>query len=215
MADALHEPVEAPSPTRGQFGLRTLLLVLAAVGGWLAWRQAASDVEQIKRELPGLRRATRELVIEDATRFAVVEKPEIWPDEYRWEVYVPEGRMGHVHLALEGLTAKGYPKPTCSLAVQSGINRVEYQKSKTDSGWSFSLRSGDEVEKTTRSKEWVKRTVFTNYVGRMTESHAQSTETPLDLLRVRVRESQLNTDAEEQAYNAVEVEGELIWIDLD
>jgi|GEM_PF-3845237 len=215
MSDTLRKPKETSTATRGQFGLLTLLLALAAVATWVAWYRAANDVEQIKRELPGLRRATRELVIEDTTQFAAVEKPQIWSGEFRWEVYVPEGRTGHLHLALEGLTAEGYPKPTCSVAVTSGINRIEYQKSKTDAGWSFSLRSGDDVEKTIRSNEWARGSSWTNYGSPMTESRTQPTDKPLDLMRNRLREGPLNTDEEEKAYAVAEVEGELVWIELE
>ena len=200
---------------RGQFRLRTLLLAIAAVASWLAWHQATSDVTNIKRELPGLRRATRELIVLDPNQFAVVEKPQIWSGEFRWEVYVPEGRSGQLHLALEGLTAAGYPSPACSLPVQPGVNVVEYEKNRGDDGWSFSLRSGDKAEETARPIDWMKRSVTTGYVQRFTETRSQSTDKPLELQRSRIRDADINTEEEGHAYNAREVQGELIWIELE
>lgn len=206
---------EASSKKRGQFGLRTLLLVVAAIGSWLAWHKAANEIKQIKRELPGLRQAARVLVVKDASQFAAIEKPQIWALERRWEIHVPEGRSGNFHLALEGITADGHPQAACTVRIQPGISLIEYQISKSDAGWVFLLRSGNETDKATRSANWTKQSSFTSYCQPLIETYVQPTDAPLDLIRVRIREGQYNTDEEMRAYEAKQVQGELLWIELE
>ena len=100
------QPSDGARPSRWQFGLRTVFLLMAAIAVWMTYfinrRENALLEQRIKAMVP----LAHELVIDDPGRVAVVKLDEKWYDENRWEIYLPPGAY-RLCLATRGINDSG------------------------------------------------------------------------------------------------------------
>src|SRR5688572_12549348 len=87
------EPGIAPRRRRKllQWNIATLLLLMTAVGVWTSYFRMKSETERMGAELGSLRHLARELVINDPSQYAIVERHEEWHGDDAWDVHLPEG----------------------------------------------------------------------------------------------------------------------------
>ncbi len=115
MPDIPHQPSEpgdsqpatkGPRRQRWQVGLRTLILLVAAIAVWTTYflnrHQNAALEARIKTMLP----LAHELIADDPKKVAVVKLEENWFDENRWDIFLPDGEY-RLCLAMRGIESDG------------------------------------------------------------------------------------------------------------
>jgi hypothetical protein len=135
VSDPTHQPgdpggsspaVARPARRRWQVGLRTLFLV-TAIAVWMSYflqrRQNATLEARIRALVP----VAHELVVEDARRIAVVTPVEPWPDEIRWDLYLPDGRY-RLCLATRGIDDEGLAPAVKSTPIASGRHQLALEQ---------------------------------------------------------------------------------------
>jgi hypothetical protein len=161
-----------------RFSLKTsLLLVTIAAMAMVIW-QLYREVVPLRQENRRLRDELGELSIDDDTQFHAILSPQTDPDkfDFKWRVWVPEGRRYLVHFASENISQQGYPKPNFEGSLwldQSGEQWIEYQVFKeSDSGkWRAMLdtENASVVGAEQQWPEWLPRTGGGKGVGLTTE----------------------------------------------
>lgn len=133
-------PAAAPAPAarlrkgRWQVGLRTLFLLICAVGAWLGVMMNRSRTEAMRSGLHVLRSFARELEVDDPAQIAVVQKLEQWMDEERWDLYLPPGSY-RICMATRTIGASGLPPVMTSEAIGPGRHRLALDQRTEPSAW--------------------------------------------------------------------------------
>ncbi len=85
-------PLQPPAATkrpRWQFGLRTLALLIAALGVWMADFVNRRDIRALKPRIATLSNLAPELSVDDPKQVTFVELAKHSMADHRWEVYLP------------------------------------------------------------------------------------------------------------------------------
>src|SRR5690349_19745637 len=82
-------PPQPAARNRWQFSLRTILLIMAAVGVWTAVLINRREIPLLTQRITSMRPLARELVVKDESKIAVVKCEETWYDENEWLIYLP------------------------------------------------------------------------------------------------------------------------------
>src|SRR4051812_6583864 len=77
---------------RWQFGLRSLILMTAALAAWLTVFVNRRFNETLESRIQVMRPLAHVLEIDDPSKVAIVRLEEYWYDDHRWEVYLPAGQ---------------------------------------------------------------------------------------------------------------------------
>lgn len=119
--------------TRWQIGLRTLLLLVCAVGAWLGVMMNRARTVELQARLKVLRPIARVLEVDDPGRIAVVKKLDQWMDEDRWDLYLPPGAY-RICMATRQIGPAGLPPLMTSAPIPPGRHRLALdQRVETDS----------------------------------------------------------------------------------
>lgn len=126
----------ARSPAGGpwQIRLRTLLLLLAAVAVWLAYRSNRGQIEFLESRIAALQPLARELIIDDESQIAVVKLAELWYDENEWQVYLPEGRY-RLSLATRRIEERGLAPAASTAWLPAGTHHVVLEQRRREDAW--------------------------------------------------------------------------------
>lgn len=120
------EPTEVAGKQGRGLSLRTLLLVVAAVGVWMAWWIQRGQVETLRRRVAPMRTLARELIVEDPTQIAIVRGLDEWYDQPHWDVYLPERPGGYqLKVAVKGVDNGNYPSHAVSAPLTPGRHRIK------------------------------------------------------------------------------------------
>lgn len=118
---------------RLQVSLRGLLLLIAACGIWIAYFKTSSDVLTIQDELSRLRYLARELLIEDPSQLAAVQRGPMYKQQV-WEVYVPklDGKHFEIRLLMDDIVVTNTFKwnqisPLKQAVLAPGKHTIEHQ----------------------------------------------------------------------------------------
>ena len=127
-------PAKQAHRVRWQLGVRTLLLLMAAIAVWMAYfvnrRHNAALAARIKAMVP----LAHELVIEDAKKIAVVKLEEYWMDENRWELYLPEGQY-RLCVATHGIDSNGLAPVVKSTPIEAGRHLLALEQRRDNDVW--------------------------------------------------------------------------------
>jgi len=115
----------ARAPVRLKFGLSTGLLIVAVIAAGMGNWQVDRKLAPLKRQMPGLIEADRELVVDDPSKFAVVKRNEQWAGECIFDVHLPEGSAWRLCLALEEVGEEGLADPAGKSLLSPGRHSVE------------------------------------------------------------------------------------------
>src|SRR4051794_9487637 len=80
-------PASVPEPPRRrgfQVSLRTLVLLIAAIGVWITYFNSRHQISSLGKRIASTRPLAHELVISDPSKIAVVKREELWMDDHRW-----------------------------------------------------------------------------------------------------------------------------------
>jgi len=100
MSETLIEPTPAPGdippparPNRRrlQVGLWTLFLLIAAIAVWVSYLTNQRHIISLEAQIKAMQPLAHELIIEDPSKIAVVKLEEMWSDDNRWDVSLPDG----------------------------------------------------------------------------------------------------------------------------
>jgi hypothetical protein len=118
---------------RLQWSLQTLLLLTAAVAVWVAYFRLRQQIPRLEQEIDSLEQMARELIVEDEEQIAVVMLPQMWYDESRWDIYLPEGKYV-MRLATRRIGEKGLAPAVRQTPIRGGRHRVELMRSDDGAG---------------------------------------------------------------------------------
>lgn len=137
--------VEPPTKRRGllQLRLRTLFLLTAAVGVWVAVFSHRQRNQFLNQRIAAMRPVARELMVLDPSQIAVVNKEQLWYDENRWEVYLPEGTNYRICLATREIDQQGLAPVVTSAPLAAGKHLLELHQERRDEDWTLRLTGDD------------------------------------------------------------------------
>src|SRR3954468_20955325 len=81
-----------PRRARWQVGIRTLVLLTAAIAVWMTVLINRRHNALLDSRIRAMRSLARELLVDDPKRIAVVKLEEMWIDENQWLIHLPAGR---------------------------------------------------------------------------------------------------------------------------
>ncbi|MHB1561331.1 MAG: hypothetical protein ACYC61_28120 [Isosphaeraceae bacterium] len=180
---ATPSPPPSPRRRRWQVGLRTVILLTAAVAVWLAYALDRRWIADFTTRIASLSPLAHELVVDDAGRIAVVKREELWFDDDRcWDVYIPTGRTFRLCMATRGLPeitspapeAKArFPTPAASAPLSPGRHVVTVEQVRDGDGWRVDAESdGARLVSVTEPKGWDSGNAFSSGYYEVSEQTA-------------------------------------------
>ncbi|WP_165075284.1 hypothetical protein [Paludisphaera rhizosphaerae] len=147
-------PPDAPR-RRWQVGVRTLILLTAAVAVGLTYALESYRIADLTDKLYPQSPLPRELVVDDPGRIAVVQAQFIYNSD-RWDVYLPPGRRYRLCLATRGIEEGAPPPPPqASAPLEPGRHVIAMVVPPGGEGWRLGVScDGMVVASTTEPKEW-------------------------------------------------------------
>lgn len=137
-----------------QWNLRTLLLLTAAVAVWAGYISFHQQCASLEQEISPLRRMARSLIIEDRRQFAVVNLQELWSDEDRWDIHLPDGVYA-IRMATREITEEGLAPVVEEATISAGRHRIEFRRSDDEDGEGFTvLVDGQQSIKANEEPDW-------------------------------------------------------------
>ncbi len=192
-----------------QWNLQTLLLLTAVVAVWAGYLRYGSEIPQLEQEIDAMKRMVRELVIEDPQKVAIVKLQELWMDDQRWDVYLPEGSYA-LRLATREVGEEGLAPVAAEVPIPAGQHRLELRREEDGDGWQIVALVDDQPAiEAAEEPGW--------YPGRGTEgsgagsiSTQQAADLPLEVQRFRF--PKVRNDGTYKA-PPEPTEGLLLWIE--
>lgn len=117
-----------------QWSLQTLLLLTAVVAVWIGYFRYRLDIPRLEQEIDAMRQMASELIIEDPQLVAAVKLPELWMDEQRWDIHLPEGKY-KIRLATREIGKEGLAPAIAEAPIDAGRHQIKLQKEEVDDGW--------------------------------------------------------------------------------
>lgn len=133
-----------------QLTLSNMLLLTTAVAlSVVLWIQRSRN-EVYEDQLPGLRKAARELVVSDPTQFHAVASHALWMGEEAWKIHVPASGTYKLNLQTTGIAIgrsrpykTEFPTAEASLKLAAGTHKVELLE-RDDDGYEIEVLVDDE-----------------------------------------------------------------------
>jgi hypothetical protein len=125
-----------------QWSLLTLLLLTAAVAVWVGYFRYRYEIPALEQEIDQMKRMVRELIVEDPQQIAVVKLAEMWMDDQRWDIHLPEGEFV-IRLATRQIGKAGLAPVAAEAPIDSGRHQVELQKNDSEDGWRITVLVDD------------------------------------------------------------------------
>jgi hypothetical protein len=155
-----HEPgggtpaIARPDRRRWQVGLRSLFLLMAAIAVWMGYLINLRHNATLRARIEAMLPIAHELVIDDATKIAVVKLEPYWYDENRWEIYLPDGSY-RLCIATRGVDENGFAPVKKSAHIGDGRHQLVLEKDQDDDLWRVrALWDGKEVLTVEEPKDW-------------------------------------------------------------
>ncbi len=199
---------------RWQWSLTTLLLLTAAIAAWTAWFQVRRESDKLRREIGSMEELSRRFKVDDPMQFAVVEKTEMWYDDDRWDVYLPEGSGYVLKLVTRDIYEKGYPEAGWEQPITPGRHEIMWIIEKASGSAPPRVVvsvDGRPVIEVTEDTQWVNQSSSWSGSGSYDRVKQFPVTQPLELQRRRFAKPQpggsWSINSEEPALGA------LMWIE--
>ncbi len=155
-----HEPgsgtpaIARPGRRRWQVGLRSLFLLMAAIAVWMGYFINLRHNAKLRARIEAMIPIAMNLVIDDATKIAVVKLEPYWYDENRWEIQCRE-RSYRLCIATRGVDENGFAPVKKSAHIGAGRHQLALEKDQDDDLWRVrALWDGKEVLTVEEPKDW-------------------------------------------------------------
>jgi hypothetical protein len=202
-----------PRPRKNwwQVRLRSLFLVMAAIGVWTAFFTNRQRIASLESGIAAMRPLTRELIIKDENSIAVVKMEELWYDENQWEIYLPSGQY-RLFLATREIDKTGLAPVLKSESVMAGKHRLALEQRDKKGFWQVMVTwDGAPLMTAEEAKDW--------YPGTGSEGggeFSQSTKLPVDEPVIFFRRRFTRLDANRQTITPPgPTEGVLLWLERE
>ena len=141
-----------------QFGITTLFLVTTVIAVWFSHFLNLREIALLETRIKSTRPLAHELIIEDVNKVAAVKLDEVWNNDDRWNIYLPDGNY-QLCLATRGVAEKGLASLAKKVPISAGKHRImlnqETISAKADSGWRLTVESdGTPLVTVDESAEW-------------------------------------------------------------
>ncbi len=200
---------KSPGRWRWQVSLRTAFLLMAAIAVWMAYFVNRRHNALVQSRIDVLVPLAHELVIDDATKIAVVKMEEHWFGENIWEIYLPEGDY-RLKVATRGIDDNSFPDSAKNAPIRAGRHVVAVEQRRQATGWQVSvLVDGTELLAVDETNDWAANTGSTSS-GQGSPSAQLPPEKPVVLLRtcfMRMNATKPSATSEEVR------DGVLLWIE--
>ncbi len=131
-----------------------MLLLTAVVAVWVAYFCLRQQNTGLEREVAWMQEWACELVIEDTEQIAAVRLPQMWIDENRWDIHLPEGEYV-MRLATREIGDQGFAPAAEETLVNSGEHRIELLHSNEGDLPRFTVMVDDQpLIETTEASDW-------------------------------------------------------------
>jgi hypothetical protein len=176
-------PKTAGGRRRWQWNLKTLLLLMAAIATWTAYICTTRLNQHLRSEVGTLRDLAGELVVTNAKQFAIVNSPDQWFDDFRWDVYLPPGSQYVIKLGTRELDETGIPEATQEVQLSPGRYQVHLEQVQRDNYCEINVEvDGHVVISDRESRTW---SGFLIGLGDYTHTQQFPTSKPLGLQQSR------------------------------
>ncbi len=140
--------------TSWQVGLRTLVLLMAAIAVWMTYfinrRHNAAVEARIKVMVP----LAHELIVDDPKAIAVVQLEPYWFDDFRWDISLPDGQY-RLCLATRGIDDDGFAPEVKSAPITSGRHQLAIDQQLRSDVWRVNVVwDGRELIAAEEPKDW-------------------------------------------------------------
>lgn len=126
-----------------QWSLQTLLLLTAAVAVWVAYFRLRQQIPRLEQQIASMQQMARELLVQDEKQIAVVMLPQMWFDESRWEIHLPQGEY-MMRLATREIDEKGFAPAVGETLIGAGRHRIELMQSDEGNGRTITVMVDDQ-----------------------------------------------------------------------
>ncbi|MDA1050719.1 MAG: hypothetical protein O3C40_09605 [Planctomycetota bacterium] len=186
---ALAAPGIAPLHRRKflQWNIATLLLLMAVVGVWTAYFRMKSEAVRMDAELDSLRELARELLVNDPSQYAIVERHEEWYGDHVWDVHLPEGDLYVLKLATGEIDPKIFPETEHMVDLAAGQHIISLEKTlRGDHLSARAISDGRLAMHVSESGDWIPSGVgaWGRYYNRSTQAPCDK---PLEVIRLYFR----------------------------
>jgi hypothetical protein len=178
-------PKTSPRRAMMQIGLRTLLLLTAAVAVWLTHLKNRHDITDLTQKITAMRPLARELFVNDPSQIAVVKQEERWYDQNDWKVYLPAGEY-RLCLATQDINNDGLAPINSSVPLAAGTHDLALEQKRTaDKAWQTIVTiNGEEALRAEEPADWNSGNGSTGG-GQFSNSTQRPANEPLVLFRRR------------------------------
>lgn len=120
-----------------------MFLLTAVVAVWIPYFQLQKKIDLAEEQRDSLRKMARELVVDDASKIAIVKKHAKWYDQNRWEIHLPDGEYT-IRLATRKIDIGWLAPAVAECNVSGGKHFVELVQSKAENEHLISITLDDQ-----------------------------------------------------------------------
>lgn len=120
--------------TRWQVGLRTTFLLTAAIAVWITDFVNRSHNAWLGARIQSMRLLANDLTIDDPSKIALVKLDRLWPEEHRWDLYLPAGKY-RLCVATRDIDQDGLAPVVQSQPIEPGRHRLILCQQRRKDGW--------------------------------------------------------------------------------
>jgi hypothetical protein len=138
-----------------QVRLRSIILLIAVIAAWTSYAINRREIASLNTRIKAIRPLARALEIDDPKQIAIVKMEELWSDDERWEVYLPEGQQYRVYVATREVDSKGFAPVAAVGNLSSGRHRLALERSKSQNGHHVVMKwDGADVAAVDEPENW-------------------------------------------------------------
>lgn len=218
MSDTSHQPTESstsdptvkrPNRKRWQFGVRSLFLLMTAIAVWTTYLSNCRHIAALEAGITAMRPLTHELIVDDADKIAVVKLEQLWIDENRWEISLPNGQY-RLCMATREIDKDGLAPVVKSERIEPGGHSIALEQQQDDAGWRLTVAwDGKRLLTVEEPKKWYPGSGSTGG-GQYEQSAQLAADQPVVLFRRRFTRPDGTGQVTE---SSGPTEGVLLWIE--
>jgi hypothetical protein len=127
---------------------------MAAIAVWITYFINRQQIATLTSRIEVLRPRVQELFVDDPHKVAFVKREELWYDENRWAIYLPDGAH-RLCLATRGIDSQGTASSVKSEFLTAGRHELALEQRREPDAWRVViLCDGKELVAVREPAEW-------------------------------------------------------------